>query len=271
MHRADFGQVQVTIWHALREATGREVALKVIEGLAPDSMQTAVFARCARLWGRVRHPFVIALEEDGTSRQPPYIAMEYAQRGGLEQALRSLRPGHLLVPDEGLRLFVQLAHALGELDRQGIVHRAVQPSNILVAADGSYKLSDFFLAKEIDPSEVQLTRTGRAKGGSPFFMSPEQLRGGYVDGRTDIYALACVFYLLLVGHPPHVQLIEAHLDQLAALALAIFNSPPPPLPDMSALPRGLDRVLERALQPNPEWRYRSAAELLNDLASLGLA
>jgi serine/threonine protein kinase len=267
--RKDYGPVQLSIYLAYHEASGSEVALKVLLGAEPRSGQTAVFERGARLWARLRHPRIVGLREDGSERDPPFIAMDYMGRGSLEQLLGGLQ-GQLLLPDESLRVFVQVAQALGELERQSIVHRAVQPSNILVAEDGGYRLSDLFLAKEIGPREEGLTRVGRVKGGSPFYMAPEQLRGSHVDARADVYGLGAVFYQLLTGRPPHSDLVEANAERLGYLGQMLSSAPLPPVPDLSALPPGLDRVIARAIDVDPSRRYSGGNELVHDLSMIGI-
>jgi serine/threonine-protein kinase len=273
LKRTDAGSsgISVSIYVAFSERGEEEVVLKVVEGAPPGSPPLAVFERGARIWSSFRHRRIVRLVEDGCRSSQPFIASAYAPRGSLDRELA--RAGGRLLPSEALRAFVHVAEALEELGRRHIIHRSIQPTNILIGADGGYLLNDFLLAKEISLGEGHLTVVGRVKGGDERYMPPEQLRGIDVGPQADIYALGAVFYHLLVGNAPHEKIVEANKEWLSHLAGLLTEAPPPPLPDMRWHDYGdrIAEILSRALEPTVERRYQSATELMNDLRAIGEA
>jgi serine/threonine-protein kinase len=273
LHRTTYGDVAISVMHGRNEHNGREVAVKLMVGARPGSQPLQVFQRMAAIWGAIRHARVVQVIEDRSSYRTPFIVMEYFRRGSLESVLRALR-GRLLVPDESIRIVHHIAQALEELGRRRLLHRAIQPSNILCADDGSYKLSDFFLVKElqqVDP-EAQMTGAGRVKGASPYYMAPEQFLGmPDIDERVDLYQLGCVLFQLLSGQPPHVDIVNQYDGKYGYIGQVLMQTPPPPFPgDPNAILPGIDHIVGKLLQPLPQGRYQSASELLQDLAACGI-
>jgi hypothetical protein len=263
-----YGEVQCAVYAARQEQTGAQVVVKVLLAAKPKVDQVALFARAARVWSAVRHPHVVALMHDGTAAQLPFISLEYCPRGSLDQTLRALR-GSRLAPLEALRIFVQIASALAELERQGIVHRAVQPSNILLG-EKVYKLSDLLVAKPaskgILPAHLLETNEWLVRGGSLYYMAPERFLHT-LDPRSDVYSLGITFYELLTGRLPFVDLMAKHANQLSQLGSALLGAPRPPAPDFTGLPPGVDALLLRCMHPDYEQRC-GASELVAELGRM---
>ena len=181
----------------------RRVAIKVLQPeLAVSLRSRARFEREARAAGAVSHPHVVTIHGAGrTDGFPlPYLVMEYVAGTSLSDVLRR---NERLSPSDAARLIAQVAAGLAVAHEQGLVHRDVKPSNILIErATGQAKLADFGIARAIlaadDAESACRTSTGRIVG-TPPYMSPEQARGGPIDARTDVYGLGATLYELLTG------------------------------------------------------------------------
>ncbi len=215
-----------TVYLALQESLDREIALKVLlPSLARDPIATERFLREARYAAKLHHPNIAAIHEVGTHADMPYMAMSYEPGGTLAQALHGP-----LEPGRALGVVRDIGSALEHAHRRGVVHRDVKPENILLRGDGTCVLSDFGIAHALaQPSG--LTTEGTSVG-TPHYMSPEQLRGETVDGRSDLYSLGIVLHQMLTGELPYtgadgwaigVQHINAGLPQLPS-ALARYQS-----------------------------------------------
>ncbi len=241
-----------SVYLAMQESLGRRVALKLLKRF--DSPQHAGrFLHEARVIAALQHRNIITIHDVGTLGDRHYIAMEYLEGGSLaDRIVRGMRPA------EALRLLYRIARCLEFVHRRDIVHRDIKPGNILFHSDGTPKLSDFGIAKQID-ADQELTMDGSAFG-SPYYISPEQAECRPLDGRSDIYSLGIVFYQMLTGRRPyaeksHIETIVAHLSQ------------PVPL-----LPEGLSRyqvLLERMIAKRPEDRVGSARDLLDLIRHTG--
>jgi predicted Ser/Thr protein kinase len=206
------------------------------------------FLREAQAAGRLSHPGIVTIYDVDEDGDEPFIAMEYVDGHSLLE----------LLPDEGgidaqraISIVADLAAALQVAHEAGVVHRDVKPANVLVRGDdGAVKIADFGVARM---TSSELTRAGTSLG-SPAYMSPEQVRGGEVDGRSDLFALAVILYELLTGRRP----FEGR--ETAELVYAIAHETPvPPSRIAPGLPAGLDRFFERALAKSPEDRFPDAA------------
>lgn len=241
-----------SVYLAMQESLGRRVALKLLKRF--DSPQHAGrFLHEARVIAALQHRNIITIHDVGTLGDRHYIAMEYLEGGSLADRIeRGMRPA------EALRLLYRIARCLEFVHRRDIVHRDIKPGNILFHSDGTPKLSDFGIAKQID-ADQELTMDGSAFG-SPYYISPEQAECRPLDGRSDIYSLGIVFYQMLTGRRPyaeksHIETIVSHLSQ------------PVPL-----LPEGLSRyqmLLERMIAKRPEDRVGSARDLLDLIRHTG--
>ncbi|ANH40134.1 Serine/threonine-protein kinase StkP [Nocardioides dokdonensis FR1436] len=235
------------VWLGRDEILGRAVAIKrlgAVPGQDPDARERAERAeREARLAARLSHPHVVAvydLVEDGDQQ---YLVMEHVDGTNLSGYLRAEGP---LSPDRAARMLGQAADALAAAHHDGIVHRDVKPSNMLVTADGQVKLSDFGIARsDADPS---LTRTGLVTG-SPAYLAPEVASGSTATARSDVWSLGASLFHALAGHPPY----EVGDNVLGAL-YRIVHEDPPRLDD----PGWLGPLLEATMCRDPEQRWDMA-------------
>ena len=232
----------------------RHVAIKTIvlpPGTSEDEARETSerFLREAQAAGKLLHPNIVTIfdvgEEDGIS----FIAMEYIDGSTLEKHTRS---DQLLVPARVLDLIGQAAAALDHAHTNKIVHRDVKPANLMIMKNGVLKVTDFGLAK--NPS-ANLTQAGVLLG-TPSYMSPEQIQGRELDGRSDLFSLGVVLYELLTGVRPFDG------DSISTIIYKVlYEDPRPPASYNPALPPDVNVLLEKALAKDPESRYRSCAEL----------
>ena len=242
--------------------SGRKVALKTLalarEFDAEDVAEArARFLREAETARRLRHPGIVAVLDAGEHDGVAWIAMEYLKGRDLTHYAQ---PGQLLPVAVVLRIAARVADALAHAHAQGVVHRDVKPANVMADITGdSVKVTDFGIARIADAAR---TRSGMVLG-TPSFMSPEQLAGGEVDGRSDVYSLGAMLFQLLTGHLP----FEA--DSMHALLQRIAHEPAPDVrvwrPE---LPAARADVVALALQKRPEVRYADAATLAADLRQI---
>lgn len=256
------------VFEGIQIATGRLVALKI---LLPHSMAdntiVARFRREAEACSKLRNPHTVVIYDfDQTEDGVLYLAMELVQGMSLQEFKRLQRK---LSPARSLRILAQVAEALGEAHALGIVHRDMKPENIMVEEreGGDYvKVLDFGIAKIISGDSSReapaLTAVGQTVG-TLEFMSPEQLRGKKLDGRSDIYALGMVAYELLTGELPfkHVkspmEIIQFHLHA------------PPPAPSAIRFDAGINLVMDELIQKmvakRPDDRHANAEALCEDI------
>jgi len=250
---------------------GRKSAIKVLSpSMTHDADAVARFNREAANASRISHPNVCAVYDFGeTPEGIIYLAMEFVEGEPLTDLLE--REGALSVTRAGA-IFLQVADALQAAHDLGIVHRDLKPDNVMLtrARDGTdvVKVVDFGIAKAVGGADNQkVTKTGLVVG-TPEFMSPEQLAGDPVDGRSDLYALALVLFKMLTGQLPFVgttvqdTMVQRLTDEPAALADV--------RPDLR-FPPGLQSTIDTALARSPAHRYQSTAKFANDVAAvLGL-
>jgi len=241
---------------------GRPVAIKTMalsrefEGHELDEAR-ARFFREAEMAGRLRHPDIVAIFDAGEERGLAFIAMEYVQGHDL---LRHTAPSRLLPVPVVLETLARVALALAYAHTQGVVHRDVKPANVMIEPDtGAIKVTDFGIARITDACR---TRTGMVLG-TPSFMSPEQMAGRRVDGRTDLYSLGVMLFQLLTGALPHPT------DSMAQLMYQIANEPAPDVRSLrSELPEALANVVALALEKRPEMRYADGGQMAEDLRAV---
>lgn len=237
---------------------GRRVAIKVLSAAADaDDRATVRFLREARAAARLTHPNVCTVYEIGEDSGTVYIAMQYVEGGTLASRLRQ----DPLSVSEVLRVGLGVAGALAEAHRLGIVHRDIKPQNIMMTTRGEVVVLDFGLAKLMlsDGSDEDLTRTNTIAGTVPY-MSPEQLRGEQLDGRTDIFSLGVVLYELLTGTRPFPG------TNAAEVITSILTRDPGPLPESAG---ELGAVIHRCIQRDPDLRFRTADEMVAHLSVAG--
>ena len=240
-------------------ALNRAAALKLLPGDLDSALKPRLL-REAEASARLQHPAIATFYEAGESDGVAFIAMEYVPG----QTLRDrLADGPLPIP-EALSMTASLLEALGHAHAAGILHRDIKPENVMLASGSSAKLLDFGIAKlfvsDADPEEATataLTATGEIIG-TVGYMSPEQLKGLPLDGRTDLFSLGAVLYEALSGK-------RAFPGRTAGERIAaILTRDPAPL-QAASLPPELRAVLSRALAREPSQRYASAASFLSDL------
>jgi serine/threonine protein kinase len=231
---------------------GREVAIKVLDQrLAERPGFRERFLREARVAAALDHPNIVPLYDFGESEQLLYLVMPYVSGGSLQDMLHRTP----LPVSEVTTYGSQMADALDYAHQRGVVHRDVKPANMLLHADGRVLLSDFGLAKIINPSSRPTAPRGHPDAGTPEYMAPEQIEGRS-DARSDIYALGVVLYLLLTGQLPFTGstsslVMEGHLYRL----------PEQPRMLNPAVTPAMQTVVLRALAKHPLDRYQSASEL----------
>ncbi|MGH2968703.1 MAG: protein kinase domain-containing protein [Solirubrobacteraceae bacterium] len=238
----------------------RPVALKLIApSLAQDPVFRARFERECRLAAAIDHPHAVEVFHAGQERGLLYVTMRFVEGTDLRALLRE--EGRL-EPPRVLSILAQVAGALDEAHRHGLVHRDVKPANVLIASrarDGSERafLTDFGVTKQ-RAVEAELTGTGLAIGTADY-MAPEQAQGTAIDGRADVYALACVVFQALTGAVPYDQ--DSDLEKM----WAHIHQPPPALRDSRPeLPRELGDVLARAMAKAPADRQPTAGALARE-------
>ncbi len=217
----------------------------------------ARFFREAEMAGRLRHPDIVAIFDAGEEGGLAFIAMEYVKGHDL---LRHALPGKLLPVPVVLDTLARVALALAYAHTQGVVHRDVKPANVMIDPDsGAIKVTDFGIASITNACR---TRTGMVLG-TPSFMSPEQMAGRRVDGRTDLYSLGVMLFQLLTGALPHAS------DSMAQLMNQIANEPAPDVRTLRPeLPEALANVIALALEKRPEVRYADGGQLASDLRAV---
>jgi hypothetical protein len=243
------------VYLAVDTKAGGHVALKLLTPeLSVDERFRQRFMREAELAASLDHPHVVPILGFGEEEGRLYLAMAHVQGTDLRELLRREGP---LEPTRALDLIAQVADALDAAHAADLVHRDVKPANILVAqvADGEHAyVCDFGLARHM--SSVSSLTGDRGFVGTLDYVPPEQIAGGPIDRRADVYSLGCMLYECLTGERPFER--ESEL----ALVYAHLNDPPPRATDVrSELPEGLDGVIATTLAKEPENRYASCGEL----------
>lgn len=211
------------------------------------------FFREAESAGRLSHPNIVTIYDAGEQDELGYIAMEFVEGQSLKEWSR--KPNLMPLP-EVVQTLACVADALDYAHQQGVVHRDIKPANIMITRDRLIKVMDFGIAKMASGNNTQTD----VVLGTPTYMSPEQIAGKKVDGRSDVFSLGVVLFELLTGQPPFTA------DNLPALLFAIAQHPHPDLHTLRHdLPPMFQEVLNRALQKELPQRYRRAGELAQDL------
>ena len=234
----------------------RMVALKVLrqdQVSSKDAVQR--FLKEAKAIGRLNHPNIVIVYDVGQDHGTVYIAMELIEGQSLKEIIKSKR----LNLEDIVHICYQVAIGLDYAHEQGIVHRDIKPANIMLTKDQTVKITDFGIAHVDDSSLIQQTQAGVILG-TPVYMSPEQVMGKKVDGRSDLYSLGAIIFELTTGEKPFKE------PSLAALFNAIIHKDPkkPFLADSSltksaSLP--LSDLIMKALSKNPDNRFQRGKEL----------
>ncbi len=245
------------VYKAHQESMDRTVAIKVLpRDLAKNQDFIGRFLREAKAAGRLSHPNIVRGIDAGFADGYYYFAMEYVEGSSLGQRLGE---EDALAEGEVVDIGRQMADALEHAHAEGIVHRDVKPENILLTPEGQAKLCDLGLARSTGGEDLRVTQAGQAVG-TPYYISPEQVRGEEPDARADIYSLGCTLYHLAGGSPPftgdnQMAVMQKHLTDTAA-----------PLRQLSpGISPALERVVAKMMARDSEDRYQTAAEVAADL------
>jgi hypothetical protein len=245
------------VYRARDEVLEREVAVKTltVEGTLDEESRQR-FEIEAKAAARLQHPNIVTVFELGEDRGLPFIAMELLPGVDLESLLRS---GEQLLLREKLEVLVQVLRGLQYAHEHRVVHRDVKPSNIRLLEDGTAKIMDFGIAKL---GSTGVTKAGMMVG-TVHYMSPEQVRGRTLDGRSDVFSVGVILHEMLSGERPF------RADTATAVLYKIVSTPHPPLSQVVGdLAPGLQQVVDRALAKDPDQRYPSASGMAEELARL---
>jgi tetratricopeptide (TPR) repeat protein len=238
----------------------RPVALKVLHPELAATVGPDRFLREIRTTARLDHPHILPVFDSGEAASLLWYTMPYVEGESLRDRLR--REVQLPV-DDAVRISCEVAEALAYAHEHGIIHRDIKPENILLTRGGA-RVADFGVARALEAGAGgKLTETGLAVG-TPAYMSPEQASAGQVDGRSDVYALGCVLYEMLVGEPPYTG------PTAQAIVAKRLSDPVPSVRRLrEELPEELDAAIRRALAKTPADRFPTAAEFAKALAEPG--
>ena len=246
------------VFKAYDPQIGRTLACKILkEERTLDEEYVNRFMREAKAAGAFVHPNIVTVYDVGQHEERPYIIIELVDGTPMDEVLRDS-------PDmpmtQALSIGVQLARALDYAHAQGVVHRDIKPSNILILPDGhNIKIADFGIAHIDEPDATRHTQAGTVLG-TPQYMSPEQVMGAKVDGRSDLFSVGVILYQLFSGRRPF------NADTMATLLYQITREDPPPLSEVApGLPAGLQHIVSKLLSKQPERRFQTGTELADAL------
>jgi serine/threonine-protein kinase len=232
---------------------GRRAAFKlIVPELAETEGFRERFVREARIAAGLTHPNIVTVYDAGEVGEILYIAMQYIPGSDLSQILHRERR---LGPYRVLDFARQIASALDTAHASGLIHRDVKPANVLIDGRHAY-LTDFGLTKMRGGSQTQLTRSGEVVG-TTHYLAPEQVEGKEIDGRADVYALACLIFHCLTGRVPFPR-----DSDMAVMYAHVHDDPPKVTDERPGLPEELDAVIEKGLDKSPDRRFATCEEMI---------
>lgn len=236
---------------------GRDVAVKLLRAdLSRDESFLVRFRREAQNSASLNHPNIVAVFDTGEEHGIPYMVMEYVNGRTLKEVL--MAEGRF-DPVTACEVVADTCSALDFSHKHHIIHRDVKPGNVMLSDTNQVKVMDFGIARALASGQATMTQTS-AVIGTAQYLSPEQARGETVDARSDVYAVGCVLYELLVGHPPFTG------DNPVSVAYQHVREEARPPSELNPnVPATVDAVVMKALAKNPDHRYRSAGEMREDL------
>jgi eukaryotic-like serine/threonine-protein kinase len=242
------------VYRAVHARLGRVVAVKVMTQAQRSPRLLERFHNEAQIQARLHHPRIATLFDFLETRGMPCIVMEYVDGQTIDERLRTYGA---LPLSEALQIFRAIVEAVGYIHENGVVHRDIKANNIKINSRGEVKLLDFGIAKS--DASPQLTATGDVIG-TLQYLSPEQIKGGLADARSDIWALGVLFYEMVSGQVPF------NATTLGRLCDSIMKSEyVAPSTYNPYLPKEIEAIIKRCLKKAPEARYQSAAEILKEL------
>jgi serine/threonine-protein kinase len=250
------------VYLAVDPVIGRRVALKTL-AVPADSEEAQEFAqrflREAQAAGILNHPVIVTVHDAGVDDDTglSFIAMEYIEGRSLKEMLQS---GHAFSPVDVAMIGAAIADALDYAHAQGVIHRDVKPANILITSRGQAKITDFGVAR-LESSN--LTAAGQFIG-TPNYMAPEQVTGGAVDGRSDLFSLGVVLFELLTGARPF-----GGSSMTEVTYKIVHEAPPIPSRARPGVPAAFNPIILKLLEKDPARRYQRGAEVARVLESLG--
>ena len=252
------------VYKAFDPRLERAVAIKLIQSGAFGSNIFGHirerFEREAKALAKLRHPNIVRVHDYGEHEGSPYLVMDYLEGATLKEVKKPLKV------ETAVRLIRPIADALDYVHRQGLLHRDVKPSNIMITPSQEVILTDFGIVKWIEDQDDFNTLTATGVGiGTPEYMAPEQGLGKPVDARSDAYALTVVFYELITGEKPYRG--KTPVEVLMKQASEPIPDPRELVPELS---ESVKRFLDRAMAKKPEDRYPTMADYLRDLDGLRL-
>jgi serine/threonine protein kinase len=247
------------VYVAKDERLSRKVAIKVLRSdLARDPSFIARFRKEALAAAGLNHPGIVAVYDSGET-PVPYIVMELISGHTLRELIHR---GDQLSLDRTLEIGEGILAALEYSHERGIVHRDIKPANVMITEQGDVKVMDFGIARALDDFGATLTSTWNVVGTAQY-LSPEQAMGEIADHRSDIYSVGCLLYEVLIGRPPYTG------DTPVSIAFQhVSGDLIKPSTLKPELPSGVDVLLSVALAKNPDDRYQSAAQMLQDIQKL---
>ena len=244
------------VYKAVDPLIDRTVAIKTINlDLSKEELANFEkrFQREVQSAGKLNHPNIVTVYDVGRTEGVAYMAMEFLEGKELREILDS---GVVLPVEKVMHIATQVAEGLGFAHEHGIVHRDVKPSNVMVLKNGLVKITDFGIAQM---SSATRTMSGMVMG-SPKYMSPEQVVGQAVDGRSDIFSLGIMLYEMLTGKTPFTG------ENISAIMYQILNDDPiPPRTFNQSIPEAINFIVLKALSKHPDQRYQNAKEMARDL------
>jgi eukaryotic-like serine/threonine-protein kinase len=248
------------VWRAFDENLSRSVAIKLLHPHhATDPTVVERFERESRAAAQLNHPNAVRIYDTGREDDLVFLVMEHVDGPSLRDVLKEWGP---LEPLAVAALGEQVASALGEAHAHGLVHRDVKPANILLASDGTVKVTDFGIAKALSGADATLTSPGTVVG-TAAYVAPEQLEDASVDARADIYALGVVLYECLTGRPAF-----SGDTPTATAAMRLTYELMPARQLRADVPRALDDVVVRATRRDREDRFADGSEMAATLAAM---
>jgi len=254
-----------SVYRAQDPTIRRIVALKVLPADPADAVPSSgsagatrssagLFEREAQAAGALLHPNIVTLYDAGRDGNWYYLAMEFIEGGTFASEISK---SGKVPPARAAEVVAAVAEALDFAHERGVVHRDIKPANLMILADQSVKVADFGIARLASASA---TVAGDMIVGTPHYMSPEQVRGGKIDGRSDLFSLGVVLYEAITGRKPF------QAETLAAVLHAIMNTTPPtPVQVDESIPTAISNVVVRAMARKPEERYARGKDMASDL------